>query len=442
MKPARMLIAVLLLAGLGGAVWWSNRSEAAKASKPAPDTSIKILSFKEDAVRQVEFKKRDGQDTIVKKDDSGKWIIAAPKPLAADQSAVNGVVSSAASLTADRVIDENVTDLASYGLAPAADEVTVSLKDGKTTKLLVGDATPTGSDVYAKVDGDPRLFTMTSGNKDSLDKASKDLRDKRLMTFDQDKISRVELNAKKQDMEFGRVNQNEWQILKPKPLRAEGFQVEELVRKLRDAQMDTNVSEEDAKKFAATFASATPVALAKVTDATGTQTLEVRKSKDDYYAKSSVVEGVHKVTKDLGEGVDKALDDFRSRKLFDFGFSDPTKIEFKDGAKTATYDKSGDKWMSGGKQMDSTSIQAFIDKLRDLAATKFVDTGFTTPLIEITVVSNDGKRSEKVQISQAGTKFIARREGEAAQYEVDENAVKDLRAAASDIKEPAPAPKK
>ena len=238
---------------------------------------------------------------------------------------MNGVVSSAAALTADRVIDENVTDLASYGLAPPADEVTVSLKDGKTVKLLIGDATPTGSDVYAKVDGDPRLFTMISGNKDSLDKASKDLRDKRLMTFDQDKISRVELTAKKQTIEFGRVSQNEWQILKPKPLRADGFQVEELVRKAADANMDTNVIEEDAKKFAATFASATPVAIAKVTDATGTQTLEVRKSKDDYYAKSSVVEGVHKVTKDLGEGVDKSLDDFRSKKVFDFGFSDPTR---------------------------------------------------------------------------------------------------------------------
>ena len=113
MKPVRLLIAVVLLAGLGGAVWWSNRSEAAKAAKPAVDTAIKILSIKDDSVRQVEFKKRDGQDTIVRKDDSGKWTITAPNPLAADQAAVNGVVSSASSLNADRVVDENVTDLAS-----------------------------------------------------------------------------------------------------------------------------------------------------------------------------------------------------------------------------------------------------------------------------------------------------------------------------------------
>ncbi len=76
----------LLLAGLGGAVWWSNRSEAAKASKPAPDAPPKILALKEDDIQQIEFKHRDGEDTIVKKDDSGKWTITAPKPLAADQT--------------------------------------------------------------------------------------------------------------------------------------------------------------------------------------------------------------------------------------------------------------------------------------------------------------------------------------------------------------------
>jgi hypothetical protein len=438
-KLGRLLIAAVLLAGLAGAVWWSNKSEAAKASKPPADATPKILSLKDDQIRQIEIKKRDGTDTIVKKDDSGKWSITAPTPLPADQASANAVASAVSSISSERVVDDNVTDLASYGLAPAVDEVTFTMKDGKTPKLLIGDATPTGSSVYAKVVGDSRLFTMSSFNKDSLDKSSKDLRDKRLMTFDQDKISRVELNAKHQDTEFGRVNQNEWQILKPKPMRADGFQVEELVRKLAGAQMDTSVSEEDAKKFAAAWGSATPVATAKVTDATGTATLEVRKSKDDYYAKSSVVDGVHKVTKDLGEGVDKSLDDFRNKKLFDFGFSDPNKIEFKDGAKTATFEKSGDKWMSGGKQMDSTSIQAFIDKLRDLSATKFVDAGFTTPAVEIVVVSNDNKRTEKVQIGDNG---IARREGETSLYQIDANALKDLRSAAADVKEPPPAPKK
>ncbi len=144
---------------------------------------------------------------------------------------------------------------------------------------------------------------------------------------------------------------------------------------------------------------------------------------------------MQKVTKDLGEGVDKSIDDFRNKKLFDFGYTDPSRIEFKDGAKLRTFEKSGDKWMSNGAQMDNTSIQAFLDKLRDLAATKFVDSGFTSPALEITVVSNDGKRTEHVQIAENG---IARRDGEASLYMLDANAVKDLRNSADDVKAPPP----
>ena len=40
-----------------------------------------------------------------------------------------------------------------------------------------------------------------------------------------------------------------------------------------------------------------------------------------------MVEGIYKVASDLGDGLDKRLDDFRNKKLFDFGFSDPTKVE-------------------------------------------------------------------------------------------------------------------
>ncbi len=56
-------------------------------------------------------------------------------------------------------------------------------KNGKTSKLLIGDNTPAGSAVYAKLDGDPRLFTMGTYSKTAFDKEAKDLRDKRLLPF-------------------------------------------------------------------------------------------------------------------------------------------------------------------------------------------------------------------------------------------------------------------
>ncbi|HSP66425.1 MAG TPA: DUF4340 domain-containing protein [Bryobacteraceae bacterium] len=439
MKVARLLIAALVLAGLGGLVWWSNKSEAAKASKPDPKAAPKILELKDADIKQIEIRHHEGETTVVKKDESGKWSITAPQPLAADQTAVGAITSAVTSLSSDRVVDENATNLGSYGLDPARVAVTFTLADGKTRTVRIGEDTPTEGNTYAMVDGDKRLFTIASFGKSSLDKQSKDLREKHLLVFDQDKLSRVELDSTgKTPLEFGRAG-TDWQILKPKPMRADTFQVDELVRKLKDVSMD---SAGDAKEAAAAFAGGQKTATAKVTTADGTLTLEVRKSKsgtaDEYYAKSSMEDGVYKVTKEIGDGLNKSLEDFRNKKVFDFGFSDPTRIEITDEGKTRTIEKSGENWTSGGKTMDSISVQNLIDKLRDLAAAKFVDSGFTTPTLEVTITSNEGKRTEKVQIAAAGGAFLARRENDSSLYQVDFNAVQGLREAVYGVREPPP----
>lgn len=437
MKVARLLIAALVLAGLGGVVWWSNKSEAAKATKADSKAAPKILELKDADIKQIEIRHHEGETTIVKKDAAGKWSITAPQALAADQTAVGAITSAVTSLSSDRVVDENATNLPSYGLDPARVAVIFTMADGKTHTVSIGEDTPTEGNTYAMVDGDKRLFTIASFGKSALDKQSKDLREKHLLIFDQDKLSRVELDATgKTPLEFGRAG-TDWQILKPKPMRADTFQVDEMVRKLKDASMDPAA---DAKEAAAAFGAGQKTATAKITTADGTLTLEVRKSKDEYYAKSSMLDGAYKVTKEVGDGLNKSLEDFRNKKVFDFGFSDPTRIEITDAGMTKTIEKSGENWTSGGKTMDSISVQNLIDKLRDLAATKFVDSGFTKPALEVTVTSNDGKRTEKVQFAAAGMNFLGRRENDSSLYQVDFNAVQGLREAVYGVREPPPPP--
>ena len=93
MNLTRLLIAAVVMAGLGGVLMWSNRAEKAKAAKPAADTSPKILSLKDSDIRQIEIAKKDGEPTIVKKNDAGQWAITAPKPLAADQNALSSLTT-------------------------------------------------------------------------------------------------------------------------------------------------------------------------------------------------------------------------------------------------------------------------------------------------------------------------------------------------------------
>jgi ribosomal protein L12E/L44/L45/RPP1/RPP2 len=438
MKPKGLLIAVVLLAAIAGAIWWSNKKQAATPAKSATDTSSKLLTIPADQFQEIRIKKLTGEVQDLKLVD-GKWRIVEPSALAADQDTVTSMVTSLSALTADKTIEESAADLKPYGLDVPTLDIAITKKDGKTAGVIVGDATPTNSGNYAKLPDSSRVYTIASYVKTGLDKTVNDLRDKRLLTFDSDKITRVALAAKGVPVEFGKNAQSEWQILKPRPLRADATQVDSLVGKLKDAKMDPLVSDDDAKKAAAAYASGTKVAVATVSDSSGDQTLEVHKDKDkNYYAKSSVVEGIFKVPADIGDALDKGIDDFRNKKLFDFGFSDPTKIELKG----ATYIKSGDKWMSGARTMDNTAVQSLIDKLRDLAATKFADQSAGDPVFEATVTSNSGKKVEKVTIRKQGSQYFAQREGEPSIYELDAKPVDDLQAAASAIKEAAPEPVK
>ncbi|MGA2116528.1 MAG: DUF4340 domain-containing protein [Bryobacteraceae bacterium] len=437
MKPKGLLVAVVLLAVLGGAVWYSNKKQAAKEKAPAADASPKIVSIPDDQVQDILIQRPGGETVELQRKTQSTYVLTQPKPLPADVDAASSLITTVASISADKTIEDKATDFSPYGLAKPSLEVHITRKDGKAFDLQLGDDTPNNSGTYARLAGDPHVYTVASFVKTSLDKKADDLRDKHLLSFDTDKLTRVQLTAKGSTVEFGKNGQNEWQIVKPWPMRADSAQVDTLIGKVKDAKLDTAAKPEE---IATKFAAAAPLATATVTTASGTQSLEVRKDKDNnYYAKSSVVEGIYKTTTDVGEALNKGLEDFRNKKLFEFGFSDPSKVDIK----TASFTKAGDDWVSGaGKKMDNATVQTLIDKLRDLAASKFVAAGGGQPVFEATVISNQGKRTEKVTISRNQDQYFAQREGDPSIYQLEASAVDDLEKAARDVKEAPPAKKK
>jgi hypothetical protein len=433
MKGSGLIVAAVILAGLVGALYWSNHHKPAE-TEAAADAPPKILAVKTPDISKFDLKKDGTEQVAAERNGAGQWQITSPAALPADQGAVSSLLGTFSSFNSERLVEEKASNLAPYGLDAPKFEVDLREKNNQTRSLLLGDATPAGNAIYAKLGGDPRIFTIPSYDKTSIDKSANDLRDKRLLTVNPDKISEVDLIAKKQEMAFGR-NKDEWQIVKPKPLRADVAQVDSLVRALTDAKMELSATD-DLKKTASAFASATPVATAKVTAESGSQELQVRKNKDDYYAKSSAVEGVYKVPSTLGKALDKSLDDFRNKKLFDLGSDDPNKIEVRDGVKTYFLTRSGEDWWSGdAKKEDPGTVQDLVDKIRELSASKFVDSGFTAPVIDLTVTSGDGKKVQKVSISKAGDNYIAIRENQPTTlYQLDSKTVQDLTKSAADVK--------
>lgn len=429
MEPKRLILAALLLVGLSGALWWSNKQEAGKDKPASPEDAPRILEIPQDQIAKLELRRMGAAPISLEK--TAAWVIKAPVSMNADQDAVGSLVSTLAVLSSDRLVDEKTTDLKPYGLTEPLLSVIIGRKDGKTHTLHIGDNSPSGSAAFARVDGDPKLYTVPASTKALFDKTWRDLRDKRLLTFDSEKLTKVELGT----IEFGKNNGNFWTILKPRPMRADNFAAEELVRKLKDAKLEVINDTEEEATIPAKFAAAKPVGIAKVTDDKGTQTIEVRQGAEkEFYARSSAVEGVFKTSADLGAGIAKTLDDFRSKKLFEFGFNQPDHVEVKEGDKTYAFTKSGTEWKRDGKSIDPGSVQQIVDRLRELTATRFADAAAGASAAEYTV----GK--EKVLVTKQGDVYYGRRANEADVYVLDAKAVTELKDLAAGAKELTPAP--
>ena len=113
-----------------------------------------------------------------------------------------------------------------------------------------------------------------------------------------------------------------------------------------------------------------------------------------------------------------------------------------DGTKAYEFSRTGDDWMSGGKKMDPATVDELLRNLRELTATKFASSGFSSPSVTLTVTSGNGKRIEKVQIAKNGKDYIAKREDVPQLFELDAKGLDDLRKSADGVKAPEEAPAK
>ena len=439
-KMRQLIVATFVLLVLSGTLYWSNRRKPASDSVNASPstTNAKVISLTQDDISKLEIKKKDGDDVVLNRAGASNWKITSPKPLVADQESVSTVLYNLSPMDGATLIDDKAADLKQFGLAEPEARVSATGKDGKTQTILVGDETPTGDSAYVMVSGDSKVYSVPKNTKTNLDKGLKDLRDKRLMPVDFDKLAGVEISGAKLHLSFGSDN-GKWTVRSPANLRGDTSKMETIIEKLRTATMDPSTSDADMKKAASLFASGAPIATLKATDASGSQELQIRKAADGYYAKTTAMDGVYKVPNELGDAVNKDAEDFREKRVFDFAEQDPDKVEMHDGSKGYFLTRSGEDWWSDGKKMDAVTAQEFLRSIRTLTATKFATTGFSGPQLSIVVTSTDGKRMEKVDIAKSGSGYLAKRADGPALFVLDAKAVEDIQKAAGGLK-PAEAP--
>ena len=186
------LVLVVVAAAIAAYVYFveSKRDPAESADTVKHE---KIWTLDSAKVEELELKAAGGDVTKLKK-NGAVWQITSPEPGEADQEAVGTVLSAISSLESPKVVDENAASLAGFELEPARIRVSAKLAGETAAKQLdLGTKTPTGADLYARIDGQKKVFLVGGSLEDQLNRTTFDLRDKTVLKFDREKADSLKV---------------------------------------------------------------------------------------------------------------------------------------------------------------------------------------------------------------------------------------------------------
>lgn len=140
---------------------------AEQGAQPSP-TPASVLDVDTDDVRALHIAAGDRSLSLIQQDD-GDWAVVPPGTGAASGAAAEAVpaetsiywsVDEILRLQARRIVAEEATGLAEYGLDGPAMTVTIEMAGGAGEQLLIGRETPDGTAYYLQRAGDLRLYIV------------------------------------------------------------------------------------------------------------------------------------------------------------------------------------------------------------------------------------------------------------------------------------------
>jgi len=436
------LIAVALLGAIyAGFTYWDKR----KGSESKSETSTsqeKLFAIDSSHVKLFTIKPREGEAVTCRR-EGANWVIVQPKELAADSSAVTSLLSSLTNATVDQVVDRKPANLKDFGL----DSPALSLEIATDTKpekfdLRLGDETPTSGGVYAQVAGSPRVVTLASYLKSSLDKKVFDLRDKRAVTIPAGQLQRIEVQAKAKHFTLAKNPEGVWDLVLPPAVRADRFVVEGMVNRLENLQMQSVAAED--KKNTGKYGLGAPELTLKLGGPGVTQTLTLGKKEGErYYAVNSALDPVFTLDSTSISEFQKDPSDLRAKDLFTFSAFEVKRLEIETPSGSRTFERQPqNKWKQtapAAKDVPTDKVEALLSALRDLRAESFPkgekleEFGLTKPPYRFKAQLGDKNETEIVELAKVGARVYGRREHDALASELSKTALDDIEKALKEL---------
>ena len=298
---------------LGGYLYFDSKREPGDRKKQE-----KVFADVEaDKIEQLTVKSAAGEQTTVAEAGQRAGRSTQPAGRRPDEAEISGITSNLASLEVQRVVDEQASDFKQYGLDPARIEVTFKA-GGQDRNLLIGQKTPTGTDLYARLADKPRVFLISSYLESTFNKSAFDLRDKTILKIDRDKVDSVEVDHAGTDASSSPSRAPTGSMTAPVDARAD-FSAVEGDPRTAEHRADESHHGRGRRRTSRNTDSTQPAATVHLGSGSSQAGLAIGKSAGEgvVYAKDVSRPMVFTIESAIADELKKPADDFRVKDLFD-----------------------------------------------------------------------------------------------------------------------------
>jgi hypothetical protein len=402
-------------------------------------------------VSAVELKRRE--DTVRLARAGEGWELKSPVVARGDRARIDETLTTVLTAKVDREIDPKPAALGDFGLDRPAAEVTLTLKDGKTVGVALGNKSPTGVWVYAREAGKPAVVALPDSVLREATKPATDFRDRTILTLDRKAVSGFDIAADGSTLTVAHAG-DAWRITKPVALPADTEAIGDMFEKLTAAKVKEFVAESPQSRSA--YGLDRPVRLTiytgKDNERAGRTLLLGRTDpvKKGVYAMREGETSVLLLPEDVVKAIPRTVAAVRDKQLVAVDRDKVTRLEIESPKGAVTLAREKDRWAITAPQAlpaDQVEAGAMISRLRDLRAQGFLSDDASAvprvlakPAVKVTV-TEEGKPPTTILLASSGE----RRAGAPSAYAavagrgpvvlVDGKALDDLGRSADDLRD-------
>lgn len=372
----------------------------------------KVLTVEEQAITSLTFK-TDREELVLERTPDKGWALIKPIRAEADPRELQSLIRAIVLGSVHRVVEENPTALAPFGLDKPVAAVTIKGGSAEDT-LLIGDTGPLSSTLYVLRTSDHALLLTDLAPKDFVNKSLMTFRKKDILHIPSGEVDRIRLTYPTTEIVLYRVSDKpkpRWKIRYPVEAEADLNEVRMLLFRLEDLKAMSIVDPGPARDALAKTLKQPKVKIT-VHAHDGDQIVKLHQpdpSSGEAIAETAPDAPLYRINPTFVKDFTKELYHLQDKRLFGADESDIAMLAVKTHAETYSLINQNGEWVLEDRptdKIDQQSVILFVSRVVSVPAEERVikqagplaPYGLVNPAAEFVATGKDGKVAGKLSI--------------------------------------------